>query len=374
MRLTQRLSRLTRDTDWLLRVGIGAAIAFTLIAAVAALLSGGGRLQSRALELYAGAAPKFENASLEEIAEWIRYSPFLEAGPPLPDITPALPVNPLDPDSNSTTEDPIPSLSESKLAADLARSSLSSEQQDLLLLLSQALHGTPKVQTAALEILEDRSRRSDQAYPVFEYLGDGLLNQDRYESARAAYEQSATHEKAEHSRDRLFAILLHEKDRNAIEELLVRHPELLDSASPHERIDLSLLRQQWFQLLLDVFRIDYGHPNVAHILFTLIAAFIWFSIIAQFAGFAKPRATLYLLAFILGVLSATVTLYAVVLQDEFTHLDEHGDTLDRLIFFVAGVGLREETIKLLFFLPLLPWLLKLRPVDALISAFRSPID
>ena len=72
----------------------------------------------------------------------------------------------------------------------------------------------------------------------------------------------------------------------------------------------------------------------------------------------RPRVRLpfYVLAFVLGIASVSLTLVFVVLEEVFLKMNETGDPLRDLLFFTFGVGLREEISKLVFFAPLLPLL------------------
>jgi protease PrsW len=70
------------------------------------------------------------------------------------------------------------------------------------------------------------------------------------------------------------------------------------------------------------------------------------------------RLAFYLAAFILGVLSVVPTVFLISLEEAKLRLVETGDTVRDLLFFVFGVGLREEASKLALFVVLLPVLRK----------------
>src|SRR5207244_9548964 len=70
------------------------------------------------------------------------------------------------------------------------------------------------------------------------------------------------------------------------------------------------------------------------------------------------RPLLYGLSFVLGILSIYPTLLAVVTEESIFKFKMVNQPLPDAIYFVFGVGLREELCKLLLFLPLLPALLK----------------
>ena len=71
----------------------------------------------------------------------------------------------------------------------------------------------------------------------------------------------------------------------------------------------------------------------------------------------KKHKWLIPLAIILGILSAHSTLIVAVMQDFFIQHDAREKTFFyNLVYYVLGVALREELVKLLFFLPLIPML------------------
>ena len=88
-----------------------------------------------------------------------------------------------------------------------------------------------------------------------------------------------------------------------------------------------------------------------------IAALGWAFFLARLGklglrvGFRLP---MYAIAFALGVASVFPTILLVAIEEAKLRLVETGDPVRDIVFFVFGVGLREEASKLLLFLPLLP--------------------
>jgi protease PrsW len=66
------------------------------------------------------------------------------------------------------------------------------------------------------------------------------------------------------------------------------------------------------------------------------------------------RLPMYASAFVLGVLSVLPTVFLIAVEEAQLRLVETGDAARDVLFFVFGVGLREELSKILLFLPLLP--------------------
>jgi len=70
----------------------------------------------------------------------------------------------------------------------------------------------------------------------------------------------------------------------------------------------------------------------------------------------RRRLVFYAAAFVLGVLSVGPTVVLITLEETKLRLVETGDAGRDVLFFVFGVGLREEASKLLLFAALLPFL------------------
>jgi RsiW-degrading membrane proteinase PrsW (M82 family) len=67
------------------------------------------------------------------------------------------------------------------------------------------------------------------------------------------------------------------------------------------------------------------------------------------------KTAFYLTAFVLGVLSVVPTVIAIAVEEAKLRLVETGDAGRDMLYFVFGVGLREEACKLLLLSPLLPF-------------------
>jgi protease PrsW len=90
-----------------------------------------------------------------------------------------------------------------------------------------------------------------------------------------------------------------------------------------------------------------------------IAALAWGFFCARLGKLGERplrKTLLYVAAFVLGVISIAPTIVLIAVQEATLNLVETGDPARDILFFVFGVGLREEAAKLLLFLPLLPFL------------------
>lgn|GEM_PF-3998523 len=145
-------------------------------------------------------------------------------------------------------------------------------------------------------------------------------------------------------------------DHAAIREVLA-DPQLRGLLSYVERKDLAVQVRDYGELFLssmlyqvELFRLDL-------FLLSLLACAVWFAILHQLGPGWKDW-PLALGAVLLGVASAFLTLYVVFVQEDIRGFTTRGEFGNDLLVCVAGIGLREESIKLLCFLPLLPVLLR----------------
>lgn len=89
-------------------------------------------------------------------------------------------------------------------------------------------------------------------------------------------------------------------------------------------------------------------------------AVIWFLILMPFWEVSRVRVIAALVAFCLGIVSASLTLFFVLVQERIQgfDLDLGVAPFAQFLYFTAGVGLREETLKLVCFLPVAIWAVK----------------
>jgi RsiW-degrading membrane proteinase PrsW (M82 family) len=99
--------------------------------------------------------------------------------------------------------------------------------------------------------------------------------------------------------------------------------------------------------------------TVPSLVMTAVAALAWAFFCGRLGKLGERplrRVPLYLFAFVLGVLSVVPTVCLIAVEEAQLRLVETGDATRDILFFVFGVGLREEASKLLLFLPMLPLL------------------
>ncbi|MEM8955362.1 MAG: PrsW family glutamic-type intramembrane protease [Verrucomicrobiota bacterium] len=201
-----------------------------------------------------------------------------------------------------------------------------------------------------------------------EFLGDYFFNQDDFGTAADHYRDESRLTNDPHARERWISLLLSlqrtDELRTAIEDPAVR-----DSLTPRQWMALAIVEKDWKLLARSIIKLDFSRAIGAEWCLAVLACSVWFIILSQFTRFSWPRLLIYFLAVVAGVCSATATLFAVYLQEEFGGLTQGGNWIQHTLYFIVGVGVREEVIKLIFFLPFLPVLLIRRHhAEALVTA------
>lgn len=204
-----------------------------------------------------------------------------------------------------------------------------------------------------------------------EFLGDLFVMNDNHERALESF-LSAT-ERATSSRYAIrsaVALAHYNEDRQLLRELLAdaKIEEILEVGS---RIDYYTYLRDYPNLGIAILESEINSWRSPYLIHAMMTAIIWGLILSSFWTPSRTRVAMSLIAFALGVFSASLTLFTVVIQEDirgFTWSDSDTD-IAQFLYFLVGVALREETIKLLCFAPLILWLRKRNdPVEALILA------
>lgn len=140
---------------------------------------------------------------------------------------------------------------------------------------------------------------------------------------------------------------------------LLGDAERLSRLDAGVRCDLAVWLRDYGELLRSVVVMDLQGLRPGLFLLSLLAVSVWFSVLMQFAA-TWHRWLLMVTALCLGMLSAVLTLYLVFIQEDIRGFVPRGELGHDLFYWVAGVGLREEMLKALCFVPLLPWLVRQR--------------
>jgi len=195
-----------------------------------------------------------------------------------------------------------------------------------------------------------------------ECAADILHRHGRTEEAAAHFRKEIDHHPGTaFARARLVAIFLADERGGPILKELLRDRATGRSLDSHTRVQAALAARDLPELAVALHVNRYAEVTPALLAVSLFAGLVWFVILTKLGGvrrLAEPRFAFCLAAVPLGMLSAKATLLAVVLQEHLFGLTENGAFVNDLVFYVSGVGLREESLKLLFVVPLVPFVLK----------------
>lgn len=138
-------------------------------------------------------------------------------------------------------------------------------------------------------------------------------------------------------------------------------PDFAPHIDSYLKRDIALETMDWPVLIRTLLPVAYEGTSLAALFLALVAGVAWATLLLRFSGtlrWSSPAVRLAIPALLLGALSAHLTILAIYLQEDQLGLTR-GDTLgSQAIYCIAGIGLREEFLKLLCFAPLIPFLTK----------------
>ncbi|MFT4639861.1 MAG: RsiW-degrading membrane proteinase PrsW (M82 family) [Verrucomicrobiales bacterium] len=216
-----------------------------------------------------------------------------------------------------------------------------------------------------------RTKASEEPPTRFanEMLGDLLRWEGDQPAAIVQYLAEAKFKDAHFARRKITTHYVVSDDREGI-KVLLNDPAYHMNDSRHW-IEFGVLMKAPALLMRGVILSDYQNIAPIYWFLSISVAFIWFWIIKKICFVRSWKSSAFLagiLGLILGVVSTTLTLFAVIWQERLWGLKANGEFLNDLLFYIVGVGVREEVIKLLCFLPLTPWLYRLRDPRAVLLA------
>ncbi|MBX3186821.1 MAG: PrsW family intramembrane metalloprotease [Labilithrix sp.] len=138
-------------------------------------------------------------------------------------------------------------------------------------------------------------------------------------------------------------------------------PRVAAAAGPSSKYRFAVHERDWRAAVKWLFLEYRPAPTKAGLILSGVAMLAWAFFCARLGKIGdrwKLRAPLYLFALALGVLSIAPTVLLIAVEEAQLKLVATGDPARDVIYFVFGVGLREEASKLLLFLPLVPILRK----------------
>ena len=212
------------------------------------------------------------------------------------------------------------------------------------------------------EVLEDLGAGAKREPPMpyaNELLARLAMHQDKLPEAADFYEKEGIwFEERRGDVDESLRIRMHLDDWEGARARLA-DPRVAAAASPHPKYELAVHDRDWKTAARWLPVLWAPRLVGSGLVLSAMTALGWFFFCARLGKLGerpKFRLPMYLLAFALGVCSVAPTVLLIAVEEAKLHLHETGDPARDILFFVFGVGLREEASKLLMFLPLLPLL------------------
>ncbi len=124
--------------------------------------------------------------------------------------------------------------------------------------------------------------------------------------------------------------------------------------------ELAILKRDWTAILQSTLAYQFVSFDWQFMLIALLTGIAWFCFLMHAGRLWRRPGDIAVCgaAFFLGVLSTTATLLIIVLEENVLGFQEKYDLVGGLLYCIGGIGLREEFCKLLFYVPLLPFLVK----------------
>jgi RsiW-degrading membrane proteinase PrsW (M82 family) len=215
--------------------------------------------------------------------------------------------------------------------------------------------------------IEVAALRKPAAPLANEFLGHLLDEAKMRMEALNAYRREGALPDAKYARECAFDLAIDQVELKTVREMLA-DPAYRRDASAHQLLQAaSLIDDGWLQ-------VEAAWRNVGErvrldvVLMAIAAGLLWYAVFVRFGDREPWRWIKPVPALLAGMVSVVPTMLISHYQDRVMGLTEEGGFPRDLIYFVAGVGLREEFCKLALFALFLPWLLRRRdPLKALIT-------
>lgn len=141
---------------------------------------------------------------------------------------------------------------------------------------------------------------------------------------------------------------------------LVADPAYADTVDNEILYDLAKAEEDWWKVFQLTFPSQYEHVRLPPLILALILGAIWLIFwvkATQVGELWRSRLSLCGAAVLMGALSTIPVVFLSEWQDSLFHWEDSRNLVAGVLDCVGGVGLREEGLKLLFFLPFVPLLL-----------------
>jgi RsiW-degrading membrane proteinase PrsW (M82 family) len=248
--------------------------------------------------------------------------------------------------------------------------------QEYIDLIKKAEKPTPEALSYLRHLIIQKFRKKTTSAIVFEHTVN--LSADRKEELARFYMQERKFTNAV----KLFnEILLLQPDNDEIKSLLMKamfysdreeftkmlgDPEWASYADDNSLFRYYLKTGSYFKMLYYLTKSELSHYSLKAVVCCVLAGFCWVIFLTHLGHgwfWSRKEQLMILVAFGLGFLSTHFCLGVVVVQDHLIGFDGNNETKTTVFNFaycVFGIGLREELCKMLFFMPLLPFLVKVK--------------
>jgi len=210
---------------------------------------------------------------------------------------------------------------------------------------------------AAWKRLEAAASRVPPAPLANEFLGHLLDDDDRPMEALHALQREATMPAAKHAREYALELAIDQSERTALREMLAT-PAYRDELSGWLEMEAGIVLGDVWMQFRGIVRSQWHSAELHVSLIALLAALLWYAVFVRCGVRESWRWVRPLPALLLGIVSVWPVLLLLHYQEDTLGFVEDGTFPNDLLYYVFGVGLREELAKLLLYALLLPWLLK----------------
>ncbi len=214
---------------------------------------------------------------------------------------------------------------------------------------------------ATPEVLTELEREADKEPPMpwaNHALGREAHKDGRFKVAADRLEREAMAFEREDDLEESLMLRLAAGDRAGVVARL-NDPRIAARAPARLSFRFAMEQRQYGRAFRYLLPYSFPRPPLGPLALALVSAIAWFSFCARLGQLRlrpRLRVPLYLAAFGLGMLSIPITHYLIEWQELVLHLRQDGTVVRDAIFFILGVGFREELSKLICFIPLLPLL------------------
>jgi RsiW-degrading membrane proteinase PrsW (M82 family) len=188
-------------------------------------------------------------------------------------------------------------------------------------------------------------------------LGREAQRADRDDEAATLYAREASaFDDRKHDAETASLLWIESGDWESLGAAL-RDPRFAHQVDASVRLRYATHQRDWAGAVRWFLPSQYEGASLGILLLAGLSALVWFAIAATLGLALQPprwRILLYAAALLLGVASTYLTMAIIILETDVFHFVEKGNPLADAIYFVFGVGLREEACKALLLLPLVP--------------------